>query len=51
MDDELFDEFLEYDVIMGLDTIACPHCSTEVSCDLFFDDQAQCPKCGKLVKK
>ncbi|MBU1043577.1 MAG: hypothetical protein KJ915_04165 [Candidatus Omnitrophica bacterium] len=51
MDDDLFDEFLEYDVLMGGDIISCPYCSEEVACSLFFEDQAQCPKCGKLIKK
>lgn len=51
MDDDLFDEFIEYDIMMGADVIICPHCSAEVLGSLFFDDQAQCPKCGKLVKK
>ncbi len=51
MGDDLYDEFLEYDILMCGDIISCPHCSTEVSCSLFLEGQAQCPKCGKLIKK
>ena len=41
MPDDLFDEFLEYDFTMGAD----------VPCSLFFDNEAECPKCGKKFKK
>jgi hypothetical protein len=51
MDDDLFDEFLEYDSIMGADITVCPYCSADIAQSLFFDDQAQCPKCGRLIKK
>ena len=34
--DDLFDEFLEYDLTMGADVVPCPHCGTEVQCSLFF---------------
>jgi len=49
--DDLFDEFLEYDFTMGADVVRCPNCGTDVPCSLFFDDEVECPECGKIVKK
>ncbi len=51
MMDDLFDEFLEYDFILGAEVVKCPHCRAAVPCSLFFDDEAECPKCGKKLKK
>ena len=49
MDDDLFNEFMEYDS-MGADVVKCPHCGADVPCSLFFDDEAECPECGKKFK-
>ncbi len=51
MPDDLFDEFLEYDLAMGADVVKCPHCETEVQCSLFIDNEVECPKCGKKFRK
>jgi len=51
MTDDLFDEFLGYDFVMGADVVKCPYCGADVPCSLFFDDEATCPKCGKKFKK
>lgn len=50
MDDPL-DEFMEYDFTMGADVVKCPHCGADVPCSLFFDNEVECPKCGKKFKK
>jgi len=39
MIDDLFDEFLGFDFIMGADMVKCPHCGTDVPCSLFFEDK------------
>jgi len=49
--DDLFDEFFEYDVVMGADVVKCPHCGKDVPRSLFFDDEIECPACGKKLKK
>jgi len=49
--DDLFDEFLEFDVSMGADVVKCPHCGSEVSCSLFLDDEIECPDCGKILRR
>jgi adenine-specific DNA methylase len=36
MADDLFDEFLEYDLSLGADVVKCPHCGAEVPCSLLF---------------
>jgi len=51
MTDDLFDEFLEYDFTTGADVVRCPNCGTDVSCSLFFDDEVECPECGKKFQK
>ena len=51
MVDDLFDEFLEYDFTMGADVVICPYCGGEVACSLFFDDEVECPKCGRKFRK
>ena len=45
-----FEEFLEYDFIMGGDTIKCHKCGTEVPYSLFFDNKTKCPKCGEKIE-
>ena len=45
--DDLFGEFLGYDFVMGADMVKCPHCEADVPCSLFFDDEVECPECGK----
>jgi uncharacterized Zn-finger protein len=49
MDD--LNNFLEFDFTMGADVIKCPYCGTDVPASLFFDDEVECPKCGKRFKK
>jgi len=34
-----------------LNTELCPHCGVNVPCSLFFDDEAECPECGKRFHK
>jgi DNA-directed RNA polymerase subunit RPC12/RpoP len=48
--DDLFDEFIEYDFIMGADVVECPYCGAAVSRSLLFDDKIECPECGKRFK-
>jgi endogenous inhibitor of DNA gyrase (YacG/DUF329 family) len=49
--DDLFDGFLGYNFAMGADMIKCPHCGADVPRSLFFDDEVECPKCGKKFRK
>jgi len=49
--DDLFDEFVEYDFTMGADVVKCPHRGADVPSNLFFDDEADYPKCGKKFRK
>jgi len=52
MQDDLFDELLEYDFVMGSDTVKCPHCGKDVPRSLFFDaDEIECPECGNKLRK
>jgi hypothetical protein len=51
MMNDLFNEFINYDVTMGADTVTCPHCKIEISCSLFIDDECECPECGKVVER
>jgi len=50
MNDDL-DDFVEFDVTMGANIVKCPHCGANVSCSLLFDDEVECPKCGKKFTK
>jgi DNA-directed RNA polymerase subunit RPC12/RpoP len=50
MKDDL-DDFAEFNFTMGADVITCPYCGADVPCSLFFDDEVECPKCGKKFKK
>jgi DNA-directed RNA polymerase subunit RPC12/RpoP len=45
------DEFFEFDAAMGADVTKCPHCGAGVSSSLLFDDEVECPECGKKFKK
>jgi len=49
--EDLFDEFLEYDVTMGTGVVECPHCGVDVPYSLFLDDEVECPACGKIIEK
>lgn len=49
--DDLFWEFLGYDFIMGSDMVKCLHCGQDVPCRLIFDNEIECPECGKKFKK
>jgi uracil-DNA glycosylase family 4 len=40
---------IEYTI--GEEEVKCPHCGTDVPCSIFFDDEAECPKCEKMFKK
>ena len=40
--DDLFDDFLEYDVTMGADEIKCPNCGKNIAISLFFDETVEC---------
>jgi hypothetical protein len=42
--DDLFDEFLGYNLALGADMGKCPHCNADVPCSLFFDYEVECPK-------
>lgn len=46
-----FEEFLEYDFVVGADTVQCPHCGKNVNCSMFFDDEVECPGCGNKFGK
>lgn len=45
------DDFLEYDLIFGVDVVKCPKCGEEISSSLLLDDEIECPKCGYKFKK
>lgn len=49
MQDDL-DDFVEYDVTMGLDTVKCPHCGAKVPRSLFLGEEVECPKCGEKIE-
>ena len=49
--DDLFDEFMEYDFTMSADAVKYPRCGTDVPCSLFFDNEVECPECGKKFQK
>ncbi len=50
--DDLMDDFLEYDIGMGSDTVTCPDCGEKISASLFLDDEVECPSCGrKIIRK
>ena len=51
MCDDLFDDFLEYDLSMGADVVVCPYCGQDVPCSLLIDDELECPNCGKTFNK
>jgi len=36
---------------MGVDVVKCPHCGSDVPRSLLFDDEAECPECGKKFWK
>ncbi len=48
--DDLFDEFVIYDAVVGADTIKCPKCGTSVDKSILFDDEVDCPGCGEKIK-
>ena len=50
MSDDLDDSW-EYDFVMGADVVKCPYCGVDVPCSLFFDNEVECPKCGKKFKQ
>ncbi len=50
MADDL-EDFFEYDSTMGADVVRRPHCGADVPCSLFFDNEVECPECGKKFKK
>ena len=51
-DDDLFKEITGYDIVMGTDTVDCPHCGAEVQCSNIMDgDEITCPDCGTIFKK
>ncbi|MCK9554424.1 hypothetical protein M0R36_01190 [bacterium] len=50
-DDDLLDDFLEYDVGMGSDSMKCPDCGEEIPSSLFLDDEVECPSCGRRIKR
>jgi len=45
------DDFIEFDATMGADVVKCPHCGADVPSSLLFDDEAECPECGKTFSK
>ncbi|MCG2711733.1 MAG: hypothetical protein L6416_05360 [Candidatus Omnitrophica bacterium] len=45
------DDFLGFDLTMGADMVKCPHCGADVPYSLFFDNEVECPECGKIMKK
>jgi len=49
--DDLFDEFMECDFTIGADAVKCPHCRAAVPYSLFFDNEVECPECGKKFSK
>ncbi len=51
MQDALSYESLGYDFVMGADVVKCSHWGVNVPCSLFFNDEVECPKCGRKFKK
>jgi len=50
--EDLFVEFIGYDLTMGADVIKCSHCGKKVPYSVLFDeDEIDCPECGKVIKK
>jgi DNA-directed RNA polymerase subunit RPC12/RpoP len=49
--DDLFDEFIEYDFVVGADVVKCPHCGVDVPRSLFFDNEVECLECGKKITR
>ncbi|MBN2190539.1 MAG: transposase [Candidatus Aureabacteria bacterium] len=49
--DDLMNDFLEYDAGMGSDSVICPDCGEEIPESLFFDDEVECPACGRRIKR
>lgn len=47
---DLFNEFIEFDVIMGSDVVKCPNCGASVARSLILDDEVECPECGEEIK-
>ncbi|MCD6134682.1 MAG: hypothetical protein J7J25_04150 [Candidatus Omnitrophica bacterium] len=50
-DDDLFDEFLEYDLSLGADMVKCPYCGAQVNCSLLADEEIHCPVCGRVFRR
>ena len=38
---------MKYDFSMAVDAVKCTYCGADVPCSLFFDDEVDCPKCGR----
>jgi predicted RNA-binding Zn-ribbon protein involved in translation (DUF1610 family) len=54
MDDGIlddFDEFMEFDFVIGADVQECPSCNTKISCSLLFFDVVTCPYCGETFDR
>ena len=50
--DDLFKDITDYDIVMGTDTVDCPHCGAQVQCSSIMEaDKTTCPDCGKKFKK
>jgi len=50
LDDEL-DDLMKLDSTAGSDEVKCPYCGADIPASLFFDEEIDCPKCGKRFNK
>ncbi len=48
--DDFLDDFIEFDATIGADVVKCPNCHASVSKSLIFDNEVECPECGKVIK-
>ncbi|HRZ86414.1 MAG TPA: hypothetical protein P5287_01220 [bacterium] len=49
VDDDMDDEFVEYDAGMGSGVAKCPECGAKVPHSVLLDEEAECPNCGEKI--
>lgn len=50
MNDDLNDDFIIYDLIVGADEVKCPYCGDLVTCSL-LENKAKCSQCRREFQK
>ena len=51
MDDDILDEFMEFDFVIGQDNEKCPYCGADIIYSLLFFDVVTCPHCGETFDR